>query len=78
MKEGKVSKTISEAMAVTVVLRICIFCLDDRTKNVIYTRGLNFHNMCTLYMTAHCTLQYTGDEFMSGCNVVLEPELSAV
>lgn len=78
MKEGKVSKTFSEAMAVIVVLRICIFCLDDRTNKVIYTCGLNFCNVTVLCMTAHCTLQYTGAELMRGCNMVLEPELSAL
>lgn len=35
VKEGKVGKTISEAIAVTVMLKIYIVCLDDRTKNVI-------------------------------------------
>jgi len=36
VKEGKVGKTISEAIAVTVMLGIHTVCSDDGTKNVIY------------------------------------------
>lgn len=54
VKEGKVGKTISEAIAVTVILRLYIVCLDDRTKNVIYASELSFSNVavCSALFTS--------------------------